>query len=183
MYHPRENCTKAYPCHEETFHLIWYSLTVLTRSLYTIGLQPTAVLKLQEQKLMDEKRLMDLSEDSMRKMGDSLSVGQLEILRVHRRDLRKRCSRQGRVWVRACAHAHSDTHTRGCAYIHIHAHTSIQTRTRARTHTHRERERERERWCFEPRQPQRFTSGLNTSFTLSQSYSFHKSSYHKSCFF
>ena len=38
-------------------------------------------------------------------------------------------------------------------------------------------------WCFEPSQPQRITSGLNTNFTLSPSYSFHKSSYHKSCFF
>ena len=37
-------------------------------------------------------------------------------------------------------------------------------------------------WCFEPSQPQRTTSGLNTNFTLSPSYSFHKSSYHKSCF-
>ena len=38
-------------------------------------------------------------------------------------------------------------------------------------------------WCFEPSQPQRITSGLNTNFALSPSYSFHKSSYHKSCFF
>ena len=38
-------------------------------------------------------------------------------------------------------------------------------------------------WCFEPSQPQRITSGLNTNFTLCPSYSFHKSSYHKSCFF
>ena len=30
-------------------------------------------------------------------------------------------------------------------------------------------------WCFEPSQPQRITSGLNTNFTLSPSYSFHKS--------
>ena len=37
-------------------------------------------------------------------------------------------------------------------------------------------------WCFEPSQPQRITSGLNTNLTLSPSYSFHKSSYHKSCF-
>ena len=37
-------------------------------------------------------------------------------------------------------------------------------------------------WCFEPSQPQRITSGLNTNFTQSPSYSFHKSSYHKSCF-
>ena len=28
-------------------------------------------------------------------------------------------------------------------------------------------------WCFEPSQPQRITSGLNTNFTLSPSYSFH----------
>ena len=34
-------------------------------------------------------------------------------------------------------------------------------------------------WCFEPSQPQRITSGLNTNFTLSPSYSFHKSSYHR----
>ena len=37
-------------------------------------------------------------------------------------------------------------------------------------------------WCFEASQQQRITSGLNTNFTLSPSYSFHKSSYHKSCF-
>ena len=37
-------------------------------------------------------------------------------------------------------------------------------------------------WCSEPSQPQRITSGLNTNFTLSQTYSFHKLSYHKSCF-
>ena len=37
-------------------------------------------------------------------------------------------------------------------------------------------------WCFEPSQPQRITSGLNTNFTLSAGYSFHKSSYHKSSF-
>ena len=36
--------------------------------------------------------------------------------------------------------------------------------------------------CFETSQPQRITSGLNTNFTLSPSYSFHKSSYHKSFF-
>ena len=38
-------------------------------------------------------------------------------------------------------------------------------------------------WCFEPSQPQRITSGLNANFTLSRNYSFHESSYHKSCFF
>ena len=41
-------------------------------------------------------------------------------------------------------------------------------------------------WCFEPSHPQRITSGLDTNFTLSPtspSYSFHKSSYHRSCFF
>ena len=37
-------------------------------------------------------------------------------------------------------------------------------------------------WCFESSQPQRITSGLNTNFILSPSHSFHKSSYHKSCF-
>ena len=36
--------------------------------------------------------------------------------------------------------------------------------------------------CFEPGEPQRITSGLNKNFTLSPCYSFHKSSYHKSCF-
>ena len=36
--------------------------------------------------------------------------------------------------------------------------------------------------CFEPSQLQRITSGLNTNFTLSPSYSFHMSSY-KSFFF
>ena len=55
---------------------------------------------------------------------------------------------------------------------------------------HRERASERERareresvLCFEPRKAQRITSGLKTNFTLAQTYSFHKSSYHKSCFF
>ena len=37
-------------------------------------------------------------------------------------------------------------------------------------------------WCFEHSQPQRITPGLNTNFTLSRSHSFHKSWYHKSCF-
>ena len=32
-------------------------------------------------------------------------------------------------------------------------------------------------WCFEPSQPQRITSGLNTNFIPSSIYSFHKSSY------
>ena len=36
-------------------------------------------------------------------------------------------------------------------------------------------------WGLEPGQPQRITSGLNTNFAPSPSYSFHKSSYHKSC--
>ena len=36
--------------------------------------------------------------------------------------------------------------------------------------------------CFEPSQPQRITSGLNTNLTPSPSYSFHMSSYHKSWF-
>ena len=36
-------------------------------------------------------------------------------------------------------------------------------------------------WCFEPSQPQRITSGLNTNFTLYPSHSFHQSSYHKTC--
>ena len=35
--------------------------------------------------------------------------------------------------------------------------------------------------AFEPGKPQRITLGLNTNFTLSPSYSFHKSSYQKSC--
>ena len=34
-------------------------------------------------------------------------------------------------------------------------------------------------WCFEPSQQQRITSGLNTNFTLSPSYSFHKSLYQR----
>ena len=34
--------------------------------------------------------------------------------------------------------------------------------------------------CFEPSQPQRITSGLNTNSSLSPSYSFHKSLYHRS---
>ena len=45
----------------------------------------------------------------------------------------------------------------------------------------------RVRWlvscCSEPSLPQRITSGLNTEFTLSPSYSFHKSSYYKSWVF
>ena len=35
-------------------------------------------------------------------------------------------------------------------------------------------------WCSEPSQPPSITSGLNTNFTLSPSYSFRKSFYHKS---
>ena len=38
-------------------------------------------------------------------------------------------------------------------------------------------------WCFEPSQPQRITSGLNTNFKLSPSHSFHKSLYQMSFFF
>ena len=38
-------------------------------------------------------------------------------------------------------------------------------------------------WCFEPSQQHRITSGLNTNFSLSPSYSFHRSLYHKSLFF
>ena len=38
-------------------------------------------------------------------------------------------------------------------------------------------------WCTEPSQPQRITPGLKTAFTLSPSYSFHRSLYHKPCFF
>ena len=38
-------------------------------------------------------------------------------------------------------------------------------------------------WCFVPSQPQRITSRLNTNFTLSRSYSFYESFYHKSFFF
>ena len=38
-------------------------------------------------------------------------------------------------------------------------------------------------WCFESSQQQRIASGLNTNFTICPSYSFHKSSYQKSCFF
>ena len=38
-------------------------------------------------------------------------------------------------------------------------------------------------WCFEPSQPQRITSGLNTNLNLSPSYSCHKSLYHKLLFF
>ena len=37
-------------------------------------------------------------------------------------------------------------------------------------------------WCFEPSQPQRIPSGLNTNFNLSPNFSFHKSLYHKSFF-
>ena len=37
-------------------------------------------------------------------------------------------------------------------------------------------------WRFEPSQPQKITSGLDTNCNLSPSYPFHKSSYHKSCF-
>ena len=37
-------------------------------------------------------------------------------------------------------------------------------------------------WCSEPSQPHRITSGLETNSTLSPSYSFRKSLYHKSLF-
>ena len=38
-------------------------------------------------------------------------------------------------------------------------------------------------WCIEPSHPQRITSELNTNFSLSPSYSFYKSLYHKFFFF
>ena len=37
-------------------------------------------------------------------------------------------------------------------------------------------------WCFEPSQPQRIISGLKTNFSLSPTYSYHRSLYHKSLF-
>ena len=36
------------------------------------------------------------------------------------------------------------------------------------------------RWCYEPSQPKRITSGLKTNFNLSPAYSFQKSLFHKS---
>ena len=37
-------------------------------------------------------------------------------------------------------------------------------------------------WCFETNQPQMIASGLKSNFSLSPTYSFHKSLYHKSFF-
>ena len=39
--------------------------------------------------------------------------------------------------------------------------------------------RESVTWCSEPSQPQRITLGLNTHFSFSPKYSFHKSLFHK----
>ena len=86
------------------------------------------------------------------------------------------------IYIQTNTHTHIQTHTHT---THIYTHIYIQTNTRthshthAHTHTHRVRGREREEeelvsWCFEPSQLQRITSGL--------SHSFHKSSFHKSCF-
>ena len=86
-------------------------------------------------------------------------------------------------------HIHTDKHTHTHTYKHTHIQhtythiyiykqTHAHTLTHTHTHTHRVRGREREEelvsWCFEPSQLQRITSGL--------SHSFHKSSFHKSCF-
>ena len=66
-----------------------FSLTALTRSLHALGLKPQTVIRLQEQNLMDEMLLMNLSDDAVGEIDCSISDEQLEILRKHRRDIRK----------------------------------------------------------------------------------------------
>ena len=104
---------------------------------------------------------------------------------------------------RARAHAHSFTHSLSYIHTHTHTHTCMNTHTHTLISPTPVRSRVRTEytrltrglpwfssqilcylvsWCFEPSQPQRITSGLNTNFTLSPSYSFHKSFYHKTCF-
>ena len=74
-------------------------------------------------------------------------------------------------------------HKESCMALLIpaHIHTAMHTLTLSRTFLSQAQPFLLS-WCFEPSQPQRITSGLNTNLTLSPSYSFHKSSYHKSCF-
>ena len=50
------------------------------------------MLKLREEGLMDEKLLVRLSNDGFKRISHSISVGQLEILREHRKDIRKHCA-------------------------------------------------------------------------------------------
>ena len=82
------------------------------------------------------------------------------------------------VCVRACACAHA----RACVCVCV----CVRARTRACLYVYK---RVRvlvclfDSWSFEPSQPQRITSGLNTNFTLSPSYLFHKSSYTSHVFF
>ena len=64
-------------------------LADLTTCLYTLGLEPKTILLLGDEELMDETRLMQLSDDHIKRIGDNISIGQLEILRVHRMDIRK----------------------------------------------------------------------------------------------
>ena len=86
------------------------------------------------------------------------------------------------IYIQTNTHTHIQTHTHTThiyTYIYIQTNTCTHSHTHAHTHTHRVRGREREEeelvsWCFEPSQLQRITSGL--------SHSFHKSSFHKSCF-
>ena len=63
-----------------------------------------------------------------------------------------------------------------------HTHKSVQKKNNNKNSVREETRKKLVSWCFEPSQPQRIISVLNTNFTLSPSYSFHKSSYYRSCF-
>ncbi|XP_076443227.1 uncharacterized protein LOC143281860 [Babylonia areolata] len=60
----------------------------LCRCLYTFGVEPKTVIRLQEESLMCERRLAIMSDTALQAVGRSVSLGQLEILREHRRNLR-----------------------------------------------------------------------------------------------
>ena len=64
--------------------------------------------------------------------------------------------------------------TRTCLFLHFPSSSKLRSISAVRRSLS---------WCFEPSQPQRMTSGLNTNFILSPGYSFLKSLYHKSFFF
>ncbi|KAK7116489.1 hypothetical protein V1264_002160 [Littorina saxatilis] len=66
----------------------WGSQKALTRSLYAMGLVPKTVLRLRHEELMNEWLLLHLPADAINRLGSSITIGQLEILRVHRTDIR-----------------------------------------------------------------------------------------------
>ena len=61
--------------------------------------------------------------------------------------------------------------TRTCLFLHFPSSSKLRSISAVRRSLS---------WCFEPSQPQRMTSGLNTNFILSPGYSFYKSLHQKS---